>query len=235
MLFNYFKQRFAQVTNPAIDPLREGLVMALSMRLGAQGNLLEPGPDSYNQVFLNSPILTDSQLADVAGDKGLKSITFQLHYTSGQDGALAKAVADLCCNVEDAVRSGCQCIVLSDRLDSVDEMDPTRPPIPALLATGAVHHHLIKTYLRTETSIVVDTAQCFSTHHLAVLIGYGAHAVCPYLTFETCRQWRLSPRTANLIKSGKVPDISIIDTQRNYKKAMEKGLLKILSRWASHC
>ncbi|CAD7701884.1 unnamed protein product [Ostreobium quekettii] len=230
LLYNYFKQRFAQVTNPAIDPLREGLVMSLSMRLGAQGNLLGPSADSYKQVFLKSPILTESQMTTIAKDKGLGSSVFVLHYQSGKDGALAAAVAKLCEDVEVAVRNGCQCVVLSDRVDSAAEMDPQQPPIPALLATGAVHHHLIRKYLRTETSIVVETAQCFSTHHLAVLIGYGAHAVCPYLTFETCRQWRLSPRTQNLINSGKLVDIPIQGVQKNFKKAMEKGLLKILSK-----
>lgn len=116
------------------------------------------------------------------------------------------------------------------RLPEGTAMDPTKPPIPALLAVGAVHHRLIQEYLRSETSIVVETAQCFSTHHLAVLIGYGAHSVCPYLALESCRQWRRSTRTMGQVKSGRIADISVEDTQKNYKKAIEKGLLKILSK-----
>lgn len=121
-------------------------------------------------------------------------------------------------------------LCLPYRVPEDTEMDPKKPPIPALLAVGAVHHRLIKDYLRSETSIIVETAQCFSTHHLAALIGYGAHSVCPYLAFESCRQWRKSPRTMSQVKTGRIADISVEDTQKNYKKAIEKGLLKILSK-----
>jgi len=228
MLYDYFKQRFAQVTNPPIDPLREGLVMSLEMRLGARGNLLNPGSDSYRQVLLKSPILLESQMETLKGDTELGTKTFALNFTAGESGALEAAVRKLCGDVEAAVQAGCQCVVLSDRAGG--EMDAGKPPIPSLLATGAVHHHLIKTGLRSDTSIVVDTAQAFSTHHAAVLIGYGAHAICPYLAYETARQWRLSPRTQALIKTGKVPDITVPDAQKNLKKSLEKGILKILSK-----
>ena len=125
------------------------------------------------------------------------------------------------------MRAGCQCVVLSDKEGDMHELSP---PIPPLLATGAVHHHLIRAGLRTETSLAVETAQCFSTHHVAMLVGYGAHAVCPYLAFESCRQWRASPRTEALVKAGKVPDVSAETATINYKKALEKGILKILSK-----
>ncbi|KAL3156941.1 hypothetical protein ABBQ38_001200 [Trebouxia sp. C0009 RCD-2024] len=229
MLYNYFKQRFAQVTNPPIDPLREGLVMSMTMRLGKRGNLLQPGPDAYSQVLLNSPMLLESELEAITTQAGMKNKTFNLHYESGKPGALKAAVQALCQAVEEAVKTGCELVVLSDRI-SEEEMDIKQPPIPTLLAVGAVHHHLIRAGLRTETSIVAETAQSFSTHHTAVLIGYGAHAVCPYLALETCRQWRSTPRTASLIKSGKLADLTVEDTQRNYKKALEKGVLKILSK-----
>lgn len=101
------------------------------------------------------------------------------------------------------MRAGVECVVLSDR-PGPGGMSPASPPIPALLAVGAVHHHLIRAGLRTETSLVADTAQCFTTHHVAMLVGYGAHAVCPYLGFESCRQWRASARTEALVKTGKV-------------------------------
>uniref|UniRef100_A0A383V5K3 glutamate synthase (ferredoxin) n=1 Tax=Tetradesmus obliquus TaxID=3088 RepID=A0A383V5K3_TETOB len=229
MLFNYFKQRFAQVTNPPIDPLREGLVMSLEMRLGGRGNLLNPGADTYRQVLLNSPILLESQLAAIAADATLKSKTFDIAFKAGTQGSLAAALAKLCADVEAAVKAGCQCVVLSDKATETD-MQPGVVPIPSLLATGAVHHHLIRTGLRSDTSIVVETAQAFSTHHAAMLIGYGAHALCPYLAYETARQWRLSSRTQSLVKSGKVPDISVGDAQKNLKKSLEKGILKILSK-----
>jgi len=226
-LYNYFKQRFAQVTNPPIDPLREGLVMSMEMRLGGRGNLLQPTGETYRQVLLKSPILLESEMAAIAQDKVLGSKSFKLVFEGGKAGALEGALKKLCSDVEAAVKAGCQCVVLSDR---VDVTDPKHPPIPALLAVGAVHHHLIKTGLRSDTSIVVDTSTCFTTHQAAALIGYGAHAICPYLAYETSRQWRLSARTQSLIKAGKVPDLSVKDAQKNLKKSLEKGILKILSK-----
>ncbi len=132
-----------------------------------------------------------------------------MHAQVGKSGSLEAALKKLCSDVEAAVRAGCQCIVLSDRPDA---MDSGKAPIPALLAVGAVHHHLIRTSLRSDTSIVVDTATCYSTHHAAMLIGYGAHAICPYLGYETSRQWRLSSRTQSLIKAGKVRAIAGLAT-----------------------
>ena len=204
--------------------------MSLEMRLGKRGNLLTPGPDSYAQLLLKSPVLLESELAAVTDTSGLSTRTFRLHYQSGDPGAMEAALRKLCADVEAAVKNGCEVLVLSDRLPDGEEHSVERPPIPALLAVGAVHHHLIRTGLRTETSIVADTAQCVSTHQLAVMVGYGAHAVCPYLGFETARQWRSASRTEALIKSGKVADVSITAAQKNYKKALEKGLLKILSK-----
>ncbi|GIL47362.1 hypothetical protein Vafri_4198, partial [Volvox africanus] len=227
ILYNYFKQRFAQVTNPPIDPLREGLVMSLEMRLGARGNLLAPEAGSYKQVLLDSPILLESELQAVASDKELGTKSFKIFFDVGNQGSLEASLRKLCTDVEAAVRAGCQCVILSDRPDM---MDPSKAPIPALLAVGAVHHHLIRTALRSDTSIVADTATCFSTHHAAMLIGYGAHAICPYLGYETSRQWRLSSRTQSLIKAGKVPDVSVQTSQKNFKKSLEKGVLKILSK-----
>ena len=229
-LADYFKQRFAQVTNPPIDPLREGLVMSLEMRLGGRGNLLAPGPGAYTQVLLPSPVLLEAELAalQAGGAPGLDVRTFGLHYDAGSTD-LAAALAALADDAEAAVRAGAGVLVLSDRLAPAD-WSPSRPPIPALLAVGAVHHRLIAAGLRTDTSIVAETAQCTTTHHLALLVGYGAHAVCPYLGFETARQWRASPRTEALIKTGKAPDLSSVAAQKNYKKALEKGLLKILSK-----
>eukprot|EP00210_Caulerpa_lentillifera_P005313 g5076.t1 len=228
LIYNYFKQRFAQVTNPPIDPLREGLVMSLEMRLGRRGNLLQPGPDAYDQMFLKNPIMFEQQLLVVQDDSRLHTKTFTLYFTAGKRGGMKAALLRLCESVAEAVEAGCQCIVLSDRPQG--GMQIGTAPIPALLATAAVHQYLIKDTLRVETSIVVDTAQCITTHHLALLIGYGAHAVCPYLGFESCRQWRLSSRTMNLVKTGKIADVSIEDSQKNYHLSLKKGLLKIMSK-----
>ncbi|KAK7290782.1 hypothetical protein RIF29_05466 [Crotalaria pallida] len=229
MLFDYFKQRFAQVTNPAIDPLREGLVMSLEVNIGKRGNILEVGPENASQVILSSPVLNEGDLESLQKDALLKAQVLPTFsdISKGIDGSLEKALNKLCEAADEAVRNGSQLLILSDRSD---ELKPTHPAIPILLAVGTVHQHLIKNGLRTSASIVADTAQCFSTHQFACLIGYGASAVCPYLALETCRQWRLSNKTVNLMRNGKMPTVSIEQAQKNYSKAVKAGLLKILSK-----
>ena len=146
---------------------------------------------------------------------------------AGKAGALEAALKDLCSRCEAAVRGGAALLLLTDR---TDKLDADGPSIPALLATGAVHHHLIAAGLRTECSIVVDTAQAFSTHHVACLVGYGASAVCPWLALESARGWRSSPRTEALVKNGKMKNISVEEVQTNYRKALNGGLKKIISK-----
>eukprot|EP00884_Botryococcus_braunii_P009765 jgi/Botrbrau1/18790/Bobra.0386s0105.1 len=228
LLYDYFKQRFAQVTNPPIDPIREGLVMSLEMRLGKRGNLLQPGPDAYHQVLLDSPFLIEEELQAIQTVTGLAFRTFSLYFDLQGPDSLKKAVDKLCADVEAAVSSNCEVVILSDKPNGAPSAN--RPPIPALLAVGAVHHHLIRRGLRTETSLVVETAQCFSTHHAAMLIGYGAHAICPYLLLDSARSWRTSTRVENQIKSGKLGDITAQRAQQNAKYALDSGLLKILSK-----
>lgn len=229
MLYDYFKQRFAQVTNPAIDPLREGLVMSLEVNIGKRGNILEVGPENASQVILSSPVLNEGELESLLKDSHLKAqvLSTSFDIRKGLDGSLEKTLNKLCEAADEAVRNGCQLLVLSDRSD---DLEPTRPAIPILLAVGAVHQHLIQNGLRISASIVADTAQCFSTHHFACLIGYGASAVCPYLALETCRQWRLSNKTVNLMRNGKMPTVTIEQAQKNFCKAIRSGLLKILSK-----
>ncbi|XP_031121832.1 ferredoxin-dependent glutamate synthase, chloroplastic [Ipomoea triloba] len=229
MLFDYFKQRFAQVTNPAIDPLREGLVMSLEVNLGKRGNILEVGPENVSQVNLSSPVLNEGELESLLKDPHLKPQVLPTFFDVGKgvDGSLEKALHKLCEAADEAVRNGSQLLVLSDR---ADELEATRPAIPILLAVGAVHQHLIQNGLRMSASIVADTAQCFSTHQFACLIGYGASAICPYLALETCRQWRLSNKTVNLMRNGKMPTVTIEQAQKNFCKAIKSGLLKILSK-----
>ncbi|KAL0648757.1 hypothetical protein Bca4012_047048 [Brassica carinata] len=229
MLYDYFKQRFAQVTNPAIDPLREGLVMSLEVNIGKRGNILELGPENASQVILSNPVLNEGGIEELMKDTYLKPKVLSTFFDirKGVEGSLQKALYYLCEAADDAVRSGSQLLILSDRTDS---LEPTRPAIPIMLAVGAVHQHLIQNGLRMSASIVADTAQCFSTHQFACLIGYGASAVCPYLALETCRQWRLSNKTVALMRNGKIPTVTIEQAQKNYTKAVNAGLLKILSK-----
>lgn len=229
MLYDYFKQRFAQVTNPAIDPLREGLVMSLEVNLGKRRNILEAGPENASQVILPSPVLNEGELESLLKDSHLKPHVLPTFFDVGKgvDGSLKRSLDKLCEAADEAVRNGSQLLVLSDRSD---ELEATRPAIPILLAVGAVHQHLIQNGLRMSASIVADTAQCFSTHQFACLIGFGASAVCPYLAFETCRQWRLSTKTVNLMRNGKMPSVTIEQAQKNFCRAIKSGLLKILSK-----
>ncbi|CAN6444099.1 unnamed protein product [Victoria cruziana] len=229
MLYDYFKQRFAQVTNPPIDPLREGLVMSLEVSLGKRGNILELGPDNAAQVVISSPVLNEGELELLVKDPHLKPQILPTFFDikKGLDGSLELALRRLCEAADEAVRGGSQLLILSDRSD---ELEPTRPAIPILLAVGAVHQHLIQNGLRMSASIIADTAQCFSTHQFACLIGYGASAICPYLALETCRQWRLSKKTVNLMRNGKMPTVTIEQAQKNFCKAVKSGLLKILSK-----
>ena len=229
LLYDYFKQRFAQVTNPAIDPLREGLVMSLEMTLGAKGNLLDnKGAKDIPAVHIKTPVLFDEDVETIMGLKELAAVRVPARYAgSGGKGEMAKAVADLCAAAEKAVADGSQTVIISDRPDCGDA---SMPAIPSMLAVGAVHHHLIKVGLRSRASIVVESSSAFSTHHFACLIGFGASAVNPWLALETCRQWRGSTKIENAIKRGKMPDMSVADVQRNYKAAVNKGLKKILSK-----
>ena len=232
LLYDYFKQRFAQVTNPAIDPLRESLVMSLSMQLGAKGNILNLQPEDAKLLKLESPILNDAELAGVkAADFKTQSLSTLYQISTGPDG-LKDAVTKLCDQATTAVQGGVDILILSDRQADLQgqNIGTEYSYIPPLLAVGAVHHHLIRQGLRLRTSLVVDTAQCWSTHHFACLIGYGASAVCPYLTLETVRQWWNSPKTQKLMQNERIEAVSLDQAQQNYQKSIEAGLLKILSK-----
>jgi glutamate synthase (ferredoxin) len=233
LLYDYFKQRFAQVTNPPIDPLRESLVMSLSIQLGERGNLLEEKSEYARLLRLNSPILNEPELERIREsnfETGNLSTLFDL--LEGTE-ALGEAVNALCQKATTAVQAGKKILILSDRLDDAGNdanLLTNRSYIPPLLAVGAVHHHLIQQGLRMKVSLIVDTAQCWSTHHVACLIGYGASAVCPYLTWETVRYWWMSAKTQSLMERGKLPAITLAGAQHNYREALEAGLLKILSK-----
>ncbi len=227
LLYDYFKQRFAQVTNPPIDPLRESLVMSLEMGLGARGNLLQVRPEDARQIWLTSPVLNERELQGVKTGL-LKAVEIStLFDLNGACDTLKNALDDLCKEAVRAVEQGAEILILSDRLA---ELTATRTWIPPLLAVGAVHHYLIGQGLRLRVSLVVDTAQCWSTHHFAGLIGYGASAVCPYLALETVRQWWQAAKTQTLMAQGKINCCTLVEAQGNYRAAVEAGLLKILSK-----
>lgn len=226
-LYDYFKQRFAQVTNPAIDPLREKLVMSLDVSLGKKGNLLEAKPEDAGFLKLNSPVLNETELETIkTSSLGCDFLSTLYHVAAGVNG-LQQAIAKLCADAVASINAGNQILILSDWSETglTDEITY----IPPLVAVGAVHHHLIEHGLRSRVSMVVDTAQCWSTHHFACLIGFGASAVCPYLALESVRNWWCSGKAQAAIERGEL-QLTIEQAQANYRKAVEDGLLKILSK-----
>nr|YP_010726266.1 glutamate synthase [Hypnea brasiliensis]WCH55284.1 glutamate synthase [Hypnea brasiliensis]WDY84741.1 glutamate synthase [Hypnea brasiliensis] len=226
LLYDYFKQRFAQVTNPAIDPLRENLVMSLDVYLGPKGNLLIPQDYMARSIKLESPILNEQELSSIY-NYGFKVSSISIYVNQSEKNSIDKAVNKICEQCAHDVRSGVQIIILTDRINKLVKQQVFIPP---LLIVGAVHHYLINNQLRYKVSLVVETAQCWNTHHFACLIGYGASAVCPYAAFLTVRSWWYNSRTQKLMSKGKLPRLTIAQSQNNYRIAIEKGLLKILSK-----
>ena len=233
LLYDYFKQRFAQVTNPPIDPLREKLVMSLEMHLGERRPALKPQAEAASVIHLETPVLNESELSAIS-QQGLPTTTLSTQVAvEACAGGLKSALDSLCQQAEQAVRNGAQVLILSDRIDgsgAAAQLSATTVAMPALLAVGAVHHHLLRQKLRLQCSLVADTAQCWSTHHLACLIGYGASAVCPWLTWETTRHWLAHPKTQKRIEQGKLPALNADKVQANVRVSLENGLRKILSK-----
>ena len=233
LLYDYFKQRFAQVTNPAIDPLRESLVMSLKVELGERGNLLLPKPEDARRLKLASPVLSETDLQAIKqSDFATSELSTLFEIAAGSEG-LKAAVQSLQVQAAEAVLAGAKIIILSDRTQSSSNeagINTEYTYIPPLLAVGAVHHYLIQKGLRMKASLVVNTAQCWSTHHFACLIGYGAAAICPYMALETVRDWWFDPKTQQFMERGKISAISLEQALKNYRQAVEAGLLKILSK-----
>jgi glutamate synthase (ferredoxin) len=228
LLYDYFKQRFAQVTNPAIDPLREKLVMSLTVELGERGNLLEPKAEHARQLKLDSPVLTPEELETIKlSGFATAELSTLFPIATGPEG-LNRAVEALQKQAAESVRAGAKILILSDRTGAGLTADYTY--IPPLLAVGAVHHYLICEGLRMKTSLVVDTAQCWSTHHFACLLGYGAGAVCPYMALDTVSAWWAEPKTQQFMTRGKIATLTLNQAVENYRQAVESGLLKILSK-----
>ncbi len=221
LLYNYFKQNFAQVTNPPIDPIREELVMSLISMIGPRPNLLGHEVGSHHRLEVAQPILTDGDLAKIRNiehliDGRFKTDTLDITWPVAEGAAgMEPALDRLWDEATAAVKAGHNILILSDRAVS-----PERVPIPALLATSAVHHHLIRQGLRTKTGIVVETGEAREVHHFCVLAGYGAEAINPYLAFATVEQIR----TENGLP------LSAEQVQKNYLKALGKGILKVISK-----
>ena len=217
LLYAYFKQLFAQVTNPPIDPIRESLVMSLRTLLGAQGNLFSPGPAHCRQVELDGPVLCNRRLAAIAGKRldGPACTRVDALFPA-REGGLREGLDRLRDAAAQAVEKGAAILVLSDR--GVDE---ARAPIPALLAVAAVHHHLIRCGLRPRTSLVAESAEAREVMHLCLLLGYGASAVNPWLAFET-----LHELAEEELLEGLDPD----EARTRYIAALEKGVQKVLSK-----
>ena len=219
LFFNYFRQQFAQVTNPAIDPIREELVMSLTEYIGAVGtNILTPDASNCKMVRLPQPVLTNTQLDILCNIryKGFKTkkLATLFDVEKGESG-LRQALDELCKEAEASVDEGVNYIILSDR-----NIDESHAAIPSLLAVSAVHHYLINVGKRVQTALIVESGEIRETMHAALLLGYGASALCPYMTFAILD---------DLVKKGKIQE-EYTTAEKNYIKAVDKGLKKIMSK-----
>ena len=221
LLYNYFKQNFAQVTNPPIDPIREELVMSLVSMIGPRPNLLGRHAGTHKRLEVSQPVLTNAELEKIRSiedllDGSFRTATIDTTWPASEGAAgLEKALDRICSEATDCVLADRNILILSDRATSSE-----RVPIPALLATAAVHHYLIRRGLRTQTGLVIETGEAREVHHFCCLAGYGAEAINPYLAFETLEQLRVQNGLA--LKSYEV--------QKNYIKGVGKGLLKVMSK-----
>ncbi|MEV4844827.1 glutamate synthase large subunit [Micromonospora matsumotoense] len=223
LLYDYFHQLFAQVTNPPLDAIREELVTSLASTIGPEGNLLDPGAASCRQIVLPYPVIDNDELAklldvDEDGDlPGFKAVRVSGLYRIRDGGAGIKArLTEICRHVSEAIEDGVRILVLSDRDSNAD-----LAPIPSLLLTAAVHQHLVREQTRTQVALIVESGDCREVHHAAVLIGYGAAAVNPYLAFESVE---------DMIATGALVGVEPGKAVRNYVKALGKGVLKIMSK-----
>ena len=216
VLYDSFRQRFAQVTNPPIDSIREQVVMSLETCFGSEGNLFEPSADLACRVVVDSPVLSESKYRRLLADTDPRYSHHRIALAQPAGVPLSQALLRLCDQAEEIVRAGKVILVLSDR-----ELDPKSLPIHALLATGAVHHRLIGAGLRCRANILVDTATARDPHHFAVLIGYGATAVHPWLAYQVLDA---------MVRWGETDGRGGAELGKVYRRAINKGLYKILSK-----
>ncbi|HTM95624.1 MAG TPA: glutamate synthase central domain-containing protein, partial [Croceibacterium sp.] len=221
LLYDYFKQNFAQVTNPPIDPIREELVMSLLSMIGPRPNLLGHEAGTHKRLEVSQPILTDEDVAKIrsveaALDGAFRTATIDITWEAASGAAgLELALREMCWAATEAVLADKNILILSDRGQNAD-----RIAMPALLATAAVHHHLVRQGLRMQTGLVVETGEAREVHHFCVLAGYGAEAVNPYLAFETLEA----------IRTEKLPGLTREKVEANYIKAIGKGIRKVMSK-----
>ncbi|HEY2151750.1 MAG TPA: glutamate synthase large subunit [Vicinamibacterales bacterium] len=219
LLYDYFKQLFAQVTNPPLDAIREQLVTTMESTIGPEGNLLEPGPDSCRQIKIKYPIIDNDQTARLryVYEPAFKSITLPMVYDASKGGAgLAAAMERLKKSASDAVSSGYTILILSDR-----GADRDQAPIPSLLATAGVHHHLVRQGTRTQCGLVIESGDAREVHHCALLLAYGAGVVNPYLAFETLD---------DMIRQRRLVGVTHHEAVVNYIHSLNKGILKVMSK-----
>ena len=219
LFYHYFRQLFAQVTNPPIDPIREKLVMSTSVYLGTRPNWLTDGPDHVRLLHLPSPVLSPSELSSALTSKEphLRSRTLSVLFPiSGGPAAFQKRLAEISAEAALAVQEGVTILCLSDR-----DTDAAHSAIPMLLAISSVHHSLIRAGLRMRASLIADTADARDVHHFACLISFGASAICPYLVWELAARWQTE---------GALPDLDAAKIISAYRAALDKGLLKIMSK-----
>jgi glutamate synthase (ferredoxin) len=227
LLYNYFKQLFAQVTNPPVDAIREEIIMSMDQCVGGERNLLEPGPESARVIKLKSPILTNEELEkirqlDGTGPGGFKSITLPITFNLRQGvRGLELALQFLCMQADEATKDGNSILILSDR-----GVNRENAAIPALLAISAVHHHLIKNSKRTHVGLVLESGEPREVHHFALLLGYGAAAMNPYLAFETLD---------GMIRDGHLSGVDHHKAVKLYIKAANKGVIKVMSKMGVSC
>ncbi|HMO68676.1 MAG TPA: glutamate synthase central domain-containing protein, partial [Novosphingobium sp.] len=221
LLHTYFKQNFAQVTNPPIDPIREELVMSLVSMIGPRPNLLGMDAGSHKRLEVDQPILTNEDLAKIrsveaALDGAFRTATIDMTWDAGTGAeGLEQAIKEMVWAATEAVLADKNILILSDRAQG-----PDRIPMPALLATAAVHHHLVRQGLRMQTGLVVETGEAREVHHFCVLAGYGAEAINPYVAFETLEDIRVR----------KELPLDAAQVRKNYVKAVGKGILKVMSK-----
>ena len=212
--FDYFRQQFAQVTNPPIDPLRERIVMSLQTNVGGESNLFDIGPKHAEQVIINSPVLSQAKLRQLLGPDMFEDSHTFIDLNVDEKLSLPEALDNICAQAEQGVRDGKLIVMLSDRY-----LEKSKLPVHALLATGAVHHHLVQTGLRCAANIIVETGVARDAHHIACLIGYGATMVYPYLVYQSLH---------DIAKRGNISKQQQLG--RSYRRGIRKGLFKIMSK-----
>ena len=219
LLYNYFKQLFAQVTNPPLDPLKEEIITSSETTIGPERNLLDPQPESCHQIKLQTPILSDEEFEQLRqiDQPGFSPITLPILFarTDGEAG-LEKALDDLFVAADQAIEDGHNILILSDR-----GLDKDHVPIPALLAVSGLHHYLIREGARTKVGIALESGESREVHHFCLLIGYGVQAINPYMAFESL---------ADMIQEGQLTDIAYYDAVKGYIKSATKGVIKVMAK-----